>query len=845
MTLLNALPTSIISEIVEQLHPRLYIDFFRHLPPEICVKILNYLDPVSLVNVIKTCRRWCNLALDLRLWERLYYMEGWKAFPAEIKASEDKINEGLNETIGHLNNLILPEDRPTKIRALLNDDDEDVIMSEPGRSMSTGDTGSQSIFGGPMGQTSDTATSGSSASIRSVRSSAAKTRRRAAHGPPTLQPADPGALRQSTLWAWDSKARRYVINWKYLYTMRMRLETNWELGKSTPFQLPHPSYPEEGHSECVYALQYDINWLVSGSRDRTLRIWNLHTQRLARPPLVGHRGSILCLQFDADPAEDLLVSGSSDSDVIVWKFSTGEMIQRLSRAHSESVLNVKFDKRILVTSSKDKTIRIFNRRALQYGDVGYGNEGALQAVPRVIKDYEPDLARELPAKPPFSIIGKLDGHNAAVNSIQVRGETVVSVSGDRHVKIWNWPKQACIKTIPAHKKGIACVEYDERRIVSGSSDFEVCIFDAPTGLKVATLRGHSDLVRTVQAGFADLPYSQHEDEAEAKRVDAEFFKAVEAGIIEPEGERGHRRNRTGNAGSSRPADVQSFGAKLPPGGGGGRRWARIISGSYDHSILLWRRDKEGVWKPAHHLRQEEAAAEVQRRDRDGMYPSPGLTPAGTPQPSLSPAHYFVQQGPLPLPNVHDSNPATSSAVYMALIDELIPAGPAALEQALVTYPGLLAHGHYLYTAIRRQVAPHMRDAFEQALMAAGVSNGQSNTGATAGTSSLARSSSLMTDPNAGLGIDLANVGGPAQTPAGRGQSSGSRPTPSRHADLPPHPHIASAAPPLEHLPARIFKLQYDARKIVCVSQAPVIVGWDFCNEDVELVEASRFFAKID
>lgn len=56
-----------------------------------------------------------------------------------------------------------------------------------------------------------------------------------------------------------------------------------------------------------------------------------------------------------------------------------------------------------------------------------------------------------------------------------------------------------------------------------------------------------------------------------------------------------------------------------------------------------------------------------------------------------------------------------------------------------------------------------------------------------------------------------------------------------------HPHIAAQ----ENAPARVFKLQFDARKIVCCTQAPVIVGWDFCNGDAELEEAARFFATVD
>jgi F-box and WD-40 domain protein 1/11 len=44
--------------------------------------------------------------------------------------------------------------------------------------------------------------------------------------------------------------------------------------------------------------------------------------------------------------------------------------------------------------------------------------------------------------------------------------------------------------------------------------------------------------------------------------------------------------------------------------------------------------------------------------------------------------------------------------------------------------------------------------------------------------------------------------------------------------------------------ARVFKLQYDARRIICCSQTSVIIGWDFCNADPELEEASRFFGTV-
>lgn len=912
MALLEELPTSTIAGIVQRLRPRLYIDFINHLPAEICLKILSYLDPISLVNVLQTCRAWYDLALDRKLWERLYHLEGWKVVYKEIEAEEKRINENINNSISQMQTADGPVN---KVRAIMSDDDEDMEMIDSERTQVSKDSFSgQSLFGSPATSFSssrravtplgDVDMSNYFAKGKSVDRSFGSTDVRAKRKAPDSSPdtsstehpaQDPNAVMRSKLWTWDSASSKHRLNWKYLYSMRRHLESNWELGKFSTFMFPHPDHPEEGHQECVYTIQFDSRYLVSGSRDRTMRIWDVTTGRLARAPLVGHHGSVLCLQFDADPEEDLLVSGSSDSNVFVWKFSTGELLQRITRAHRESVLNVRFDKRILVTSSKDKTIKIFNRRPLRYGDLGYEPVGAVTATVKPY-GYEPDLAQELPVKPEFTMIGRLDGHSAAVNAIQVKGRTIVSVSGDRNIKVWDWPDQVCKQTIPAHDKGIACVEFDERRIVSGSSDYEVCIFDAPTGLKVASLRGHANLVRTVQAGFGDLPYSQVEDEAEARLVDAEYLKAVETGELGSEGERrATRRSRRANAGSSKPEDLQVFGAKVPPGGGGGRKYGRIVSGSYDQSIIIWRRDKEGVWKPAHYLRQEEAAelAQSQHAALRGPQVRMRVSQANLPiHPSAAVVHQGVAQPAQPAQPAPDSATGNQrvAGLYMAYIDQVVPAGVAALEHALTAYPAILGFHTYLQSAIEREASPHLRLHLRHAVTTAltNIQNGRigrprreppaasasSSNAATAGSSSgstagsqtrRAETSSSATQSSAVAqssqqpqpqpqrqhseqvpvsSSTATEVHAPVPTPAVPFQA-GQAAAPAHHHHHRHHHHHHPHLTPAENAPARVFKLQFDARKIICCTQSQIIVGWDFCNGDKELQEASRFFAAVD
>ncbi|KAM3521158.1 hypothetical protein MY4038_009145 [Beauveria bassiana] len=910
MALLEQLPTSTIAGIVQRLRPRLYIDFINHLPAEICLKILSYLDPVSLVSVLQTCRAWYDLALDRKLWEHLYHLEGWKVLHKEIEAEEKRINENINNSISQMQSADGPVN---KVRAIMSDDDEDLEMVDSERIQVHKDSiPAQSLFGSPTTSFSSSRraitplgdidmsnyfSKGKSVD-RSFASNDVRAKRKApdsSPGPaiPPVMEQDSTAVMRSKLWTWDSSSSKHRLNWKYLYSMRRRLESNWDLGKFSTFMLPHPDYPEEGHQECVYTIQFDSRYLVSGSRDRSMRVWDVQTGRLARPPLVGHHGSVLCLQFDADPEEDLIVSGSSDSNVFIWKFSTGELVQRITKAHRESVLNVRFDKRILVTSSKDKTIKIFNRRPLRYGDLGYE---PVSSVAQTVKlyGYEPDLAQELPIKPEYTMIGRLDGHSAAVNAIQVKGRTIVSVSGDRSIKVWDWPDQVCKQTIPAHDKGIACVEFDERRIVSGSSDYEVCIFDAPTGLKVASLRGHANLVRTVQAGFGDLPYSKIEDEAEARTVEAEYLKAVEAGELGCEADRrAARRSRRATAGSSKPEDVQVFGAKVPPGGGGGRKYGRIVSGSYDQSIIIWRRDKEGVWRPAHHLRQEEAAELAQSQHVQGtsaMQVAMRAAPANLPSHGAAAVvHQGIVQPPQQPPESTSGNQRVAG-LYMAYIDQVVPAGVAALEHALTNYPAMLGFHTYLQSAIEREASPHLRVQLRQAVTTAltNIQNGRvqrprrepsTTASASSSTGAIAGSSSGSTAGNQSRRAEVSSSAAessvvaqslqpsqPQQQSQQGGQAASSSSSASQiHAPVPTsavpfqagqaatpahhhhhrhhhhHPHLT----PAENAPARVFKLQFDARKIICCTQSQIIVGWDFCNGDKELQEASRFFATID
>lgn len=908
MLILDGLPTTVVADIVmNELNPRLYIDFVNWLPAEICLKILGFLDPVSLVHVATCCRNWYELAVDRKLWEDLFYLEGWKAIPYEILAAEQRMNNILvssqiraqSSEDGHVSKKRAVSDPASQV-----DEDYEMVDAD---APATQQQHLPSIFNsgsfGPNQQGGSGSSAQSNTSVTQhmgtlmmkspspIQDSRGMSKGKGKATAESLNPAhsliettNAHRLPKSSLWNYHEMERKYKINWKHMYTMRRRLERNWDRGRFTNFQLPHPDHLEEGHNECIYSLQYNSEYLVSGSRDRTLRVWNLRTRRLVRPPLRGHQGSVLCLQFDSDPEGDLIVSGSSDSDVILWKFSTGEIIQRLRKAHKESVLNVKFNKQILVTCSKDKTIKIFNRVPLRPGDMGYGDTQGVSPVPINLRNYGYDDSpvNQLAIKPPFTMIGCLEGHNAAVNAVQICGREIVSASGDRHIKVWDWPNQMCSRTFLGHHKGIACVQYDGRRIVSGSSDNEVKVFDRETGLEVASLRAHGNLVRTVQAGFADLPYSAEQDLLEAKAVDQEYFRALNAGDLE---EVKSQRRKPHNAGSRRPEDITAYGAKLPPGGGGGP-YGRIVSGSYDQTIIIWRRDREGIWKSAHILRQEEGAAAALRQaslnSTSRATPGPSTlgsearnalsshvpTPPANAPPTLAQTHSSFTHVEHPI--IATITPQTTQS-YTQMIDACVPQGPAALQQALAAYPTMLTYHSHIQAAIDREVNAIIRSQLRQVVSAALVraqlaqnriresvqqalsaTSGSAETtpsqpahssthananSSTAGPSNAPTTGHAMASNGGGPPPSLAHIMNPTPQPQ-TATPQAQVPAPAQHQQ---HPHI----PPGDTSAARIFKLQFDARRIICCSQTSTIVGWDFCNGDPELEEASPFFGTVE
>ncbi|EGE85066.1 F-box and WD40 domain-containing protein [Blastomyces dermatitidis ATCC 18188] len=309
-------------------------------------------------------------------------------------------------------------------------------------------------------------------------------------------------------------------DWKKMFAVRRALESRWKEGKAAAIYL-------HGHKDSVYCVQFDEDKIITGSRDRTIRVWDAHypwpclkiigappdpkspstlgrlvidppdDDDAARIPFISispparsspdlfsptsatgdyHRASILCLQFD----DEILVTGSSDHTCIVWDIKSDYRAIRRLTGHQAGVLDVCFDDKYIVTCSKDTTICIWDRRT---GD----------------------------------LVKRLLGHRGPVNSAQLRGELIVSASGDGVAKLWNITSGLCIKEFPSRNRGLACVEFSEdaRTILAGGNDEVIYQFDANTGELVDELKGHWGLVRSL-----------HMDSANGRIVSGSYDRSV-------------------------------------------------------------------------------------------------------------------------------------------------------------------------------------------------------------------------------------------------------------------------------------------------------------------------------
>ena len=267
----------------------------------------------------------------------------------------------------------------------------------------------------------------------------------------------------------------------------------------------------KGHTDYVFsiAISPDGRTILSGSADKTLKLWDKDTGQLIRS-LEGHTDNVNSVAFSPDG--QTILSGSDDNTIKLWDKKTGKLIRSLE-GHTDTVNSVAFspDGKTILSGSNDKTIKLWDKntdrliRSIK-GHTDHVKSVAFSPDGLSILSGSRDKTILLCDKNSGRFIRSLKGHASSVLAVTFSsdGQTILSGSSDNTIKLWEKHTGRLIRSFEGHKTTAVAVAFysvafspDGQTILSGSSQNAIELRDKNTGRLIRSLEGHIDQVNSV------------------------------------------------------------------------------------------------------------------------------------------------------------------------------------------------------------------------------------------------------------------------------------------------------------------------------------------------------------
>ncbi|CAE6419580.1 unnamed protein product [Rhizoctonia solani] len=276
----------------------------------------------------------------------------------------------------------------------------------------------------------------------------------------------------------------------------------------------------EGHENTVRSVSFspDGKTVVSGSLDKTIRIWHAHSPYLIGRPLTGHTDLIKSVSYS--PLGNIIASGAVDTTIRLWDVNTrrqlGDPIKGEYTFHSVAFSP---DAKLIVSGCGGYPFPSGpSPFSVQLWDVEEGTAAANPfkghtAVVRSV-EFSPDGTRIVSGSDDSTIrvwdvehgtvtVGPLKAHTDSVCSVAFSpyGSQIVSCSYDCTLRLWD-TRSGRLMGGPynGHTNSVYSVAFSPRgtQVVSGGEDKTVRVWDVRTGRQVEqSLEEHTNVVLSV------------------------------------------------------------------------------------------------------------------------------------------------------------------------------------------------------------------------------------------------------------------------------------------------------------------------------------------------------------
>ncbi|GAB2510450.1 hypothetical protein GCM10027167_10600 [Nocardia heshunensis] len=284
----------------------------------------------------------------------------------------------------------------------------------------------------------------------------------------------------------------------------------------TPGSLGEPGGPLErilqGHDGRItsVAVSADGKHIVSGSSDKTVKVWELANGHLQRT-IEAHDREVSAIAVSADGQR--IVSGGFDDTTRVWILASGRRERTLSN-HSGHVyaVAVTADSEHIVVGGSDRSVQIWNRadgrlEARLPEHRSYIKAVAVSADDRYIVSGSNDGTVRVWDFDTLDVLHSLRGPARGVEAVAISGDGSFVVSGnfDGTVRIWDLADTAAERVLKGHVGRVhaVAVTVDGKRIVSAGQDRIIRVWDAGRGSMERELQGHTSQIYSVAISADD------------------------------------------------------------------------------------------------------------------------------------------------------------------------------------------------------------------------------------------------------------------------------------------------------------------------------------------------------